>query len=144
YVFQFFNLLPTLSALENVMLPALLAGRGGDRVRAEAERQLSAVGLGRRLGHRPDQLSGGEMQRVAVARALVLDPPLVLADEPTGNLDTRTGDEVLSLLWGARSERRTVVLVTHDPRIADKADRVLAIRDGQIESDGAPEARAAS
>ncbi len=135
YVFQFFNLLPTLSALENVMLPALLSGRASPEVRAAALAHLDAVGLGKRAAHRPDQLSGGEMQRVAVARALVLDPPLLLADEPTGNLDTRTGDGVLELLVGARSARRTVVLVTHDPRIAARADRVLTLKDGVVDAD---------
>ncbi len=134
FVFQFFNLLPTLSALENVMLPSLLAGRSAKDVRARAEAQLAAVGLSKRAGHRPDQLSGGEMQRVAVARALAFEPPLVLADEPTGNLDTKTGEGVLELLIGAAGAR-TVILVTHDARIAERADRVLTIRDGLLESD---------
>src|SRR5579862_7522120 len=101
FVFQFFNLLPTLTALENVMLPSLLAGKKPKEVREQAEAELAAVGLGKRRGHRPDQLSGGEMQRVAIARALVGQPPLVLADEPTGNLDTRTGEGILALLTGA-------------------------------------------
>jgi putative ABC transport system ATP-binding protein len=141
FVFQFFNLLPTLSALENVMLPALLAGRATKEVREQALAGLDAVGLGKRHAHRPDQLSGGEMQRVAIARALVGQPPLVLADEPTGNLDTKTGEGVLELLIGARgggSVSRAVVLVTHDPRIAERADRVLTIRDGVVESDTRP------
>jgi putative ABC transport system ATP-binding protein len=103
-------------------------------VKERAARQLDAVGLGKRKGHRPDQLSGGEMQRVAVARALVFEPPLVLADEPTGNLDTKTGEEVLELLLGAAGSR-TVVLVTHDQRIAERADRILLIRDGVVEKD---------
>jgi putative ABC transport system ATP-binding protein len=137
FVFQFFNLLPTLSALENVMLPSLLAGRAKKEVRARALAHLAAVGLAKRQGHRPDQLSGGEMQRVAIARALVGDPPLVLADEPTGNLDTKTGEGVLDLLIGAAGTR-SVVLVTHDPRIAERADRILTIRDGVVESDAAP------
>jgi putative ABC transport system ATP-binding protein len=134
FVFQFFNLLPTLTALENVMLPSLLAGRKAKEVRATADAALASVGLAKRRGHRPDQLSGGEMQRVAIARALVGDPPLVLADEPTGNLDTRTGEGILQLLAGAAGAR-TVVLVTHDPRIAERADRILSIRDGLVESD---------
>ena len=138
FVFQFFNLLPTLTALENVMLPSLLAGKKPRDVRAKAETQLAAVGLAKRAAHRPDQLSGGEMQRVAIARALVSDPPLVLADEPTGNLDTKTGEGVLELLVGAKSERRTVVLVTHDPKVAARADRVISIRDGAVESDARP------
>jgi putative ABC transport system ATP-binding protein len=134
FVFQFFNLLPTLSALENVMLPSLLAGMTAKDVRERAEAQLAAVGLAKRRGHRPDQLSGGEMQRVAIARALVGEPPLVLADEPTGNLDTKTGAGVLELLTGAAGAR-TVVLVTHDPSIAERADRILTICDGVVESD---------
>ena len=141
FVFQFFNLLPTLSALENVMLPSLLAGKRSKDVRARGQAQLEAVGLGKRMGHRPDQLSGGEMQRVAIARALVSDPPLILADEPTGNLDTRTGEEVLELLIGAKSARRTVVIVTHDPKVAARADRIVAIRDGKIERDERKAAR---
>jgi putative ABC transport system ATP-binding protein len=138
FIFQFFNLLPTLTALENVMLPSLLAGARARDVEQKAAAQLDLVGLHKRMRHRPDQLSGGEMQRVAIARALVTDPPLILADEPTGNLDTRTGEEVLRLILGAASSRRTVILVTHDPRIADRADRVLKIRDGLVESDGPP------
>ena len=138
FVFQFFNLLPTLTALENVMLPSLLAGKGNAEVRARAEEHLDKVGLAKRRGHKPDQLSGGEMQRVAIARALVSDPPLLLADEPTGNLDTKTGEGVLELLLGATSARRTVILVTHDSRIAARADRVLSIKDGLVESDGPP------
>src|SRR5207248_6982748 len=112
-------LVPTLTALENVMLPALLGGREGERtLKKKAENVLDRVGLGARATHLPRALSGGEMQRVAIARALLLDPPLVLADEPTGNLDSRTGDDVLELLVGARSGERTVVLVTHDERVA--------------------------
>ncbi len=139
FVFQFFNLLPTLTALENVMLPSLLAGQATPEVRARALAKLDDVGLSKRRGHKPDQLSGGEMQRVAIARALVSDPPLLLADEPTGNLDTKTGEGVLELLIGATSARRTVILVTHDARIAARADRVLSIRDGLVESDGPPQ-----
>ena len=140
FVFQFFNLVPTLTALENVMLPGLLgsAGKHADsrgRLVDRARAMLDAVGLGARQTHLPRALSGGEMQRVAIARALLLDPPLVLADEPTGNLDSRTGDDVLELLVGARSAARTVVLVTHDPRVAARADRVLTIRDGRVERD---------
>ena len=138
FVFQFFNLMPTMTALENVMLPRLLAGARPSSLRSRAEAQLAAVGLGLRMAHKPDQLSGGEMQRVAIARALVSDPPLVLADEPTGNLDTKAGEEVLALLLGATTATRTVVIVTHDPRIAARCTRVVAIRDGAIESDGAP------
>jgi len=135
FVFQFFNLLPTMTALENVLLPAKLAGRKDAATVEQARQILGRVGLSQRLEHRPDQLSGGEMQRVAVARALMMDPPLVLADEPTGNLDTHTGQEVLKILTSAVDGRRTVILVTHDPRIADLADRVLTIRDGAVVSD---------
>jgi putative ABC transport system ATP-binding protein len=140
FVFQFFNLLPTLSAIENAMLPARLAGRPRRETEARAKELLERVGLGSRLHHLPDQLSGGEMQRVAVARALLMDPPVVLADEPTGNLDTKSGEVVLELLRGAVDDRRTVVLVTHDPRIAARADRVLKIVDGRVVSDGPAQA----
>jgi len=131
FVFQFFNLMPTLTALENVMLPALLAGKSD--VRERANKLLKDVGLEARARHRPDQLSGGEMQRVAVARALVLDPPLLLADEPTGNLDSKNGDHVLELIVGSATEHRTVVVVTHDRRIAERAKRVITVRDGKLE-----------
>ena len=140
FVFQFFNLLPTLSAIENAMLPARLAGRPRRETETRAKELLERVGLGARLDHLPDQLSGGEMQRVAVARALLMDPPVVLADEPTGNLDTKSGEVVLELLRGAVDDRRTVVLVTHDPRIAARADRVLKIVDGRVVSDGPAQA----
>lgn len=135
FVFQFFNLLPTLTALENVLLPAKLAGKGGRALEERARDLLSRVGLGSRMSHRPDQLSGGEMQRVAISRALIMDPPVLLADEPTGNLDSRTGREVMGLLRGAVDQRRTVILVTHDPRMARVADRVLTIADGELASD---------
>jgi putative ABC transport system ATP-binding protein len=135
FVFQFFNLVPTLSALENAMMPALLAGEKGRDVESRARKALEQAGLGHRVRHRPDELSGGEMQRVAIARALVGDPPLLLADEPTGNLDSRTGEEILGLLTGSTSARRTVVLVTHDPLVAERADRVLTIRDGRVDRD---------
>jgi len=135
FVFQFFNLLPTLTAVENVMLPAKLAGTGGKDLRQRAEELLTRVGLGARMRHRPDQLSGGEMQRVAISRALIMDPPVLLADEPTGNLDSKTGREVMALLRGAVDQRRTVILVTHDSRMARVADRVLTIADGELASD---------
>jgi len=125
-VFQFFNLLPTLSAEENVALPLLLDG-----IRAAAA--LERVGLAHRGRHRPDQLSGGEMQRAAVARALVIEPRLILADEPTGNLDTATGEQVLSLIRAANAERGcTVVLVTHDPRAAAYGTRTVTLKDGVV------------
>ncbi|HEY6878121.1 MAG TPA: ABC transporter ATP-binding protein [Polyangiales bacterium] len=132
FVFQFFNLLPTLNATENVLLPAKLAGQSNKQLEQRAEELLTRVGLGHRLRHRPDQLSGGEMQRVAISRALIMDPPVLLADEPTGNLDSRTGREVMDLLRGAVDSKRTVILVTHDPRMALIADQVLTIRDGTL------------
>lgn len=135
FVFQFFNLLPTLTAVENVMLPAKLSGRTSKQLEARAQELLTRVGLGSRMHHRPDQLSGGEMQRVAISRALIMDPPVLLADEPTGNLDSKTGREVMALLRGAVDQKRTVILVTHDPRMARVADRVLTIADGELASD---------
>jgi putative ABC transport system ATP-binding protein len=135
FVFQFFNLLPTLTALENVLLPAKLAGRSGKDLDARAAELLTRVGLGGRIDHRPDQLSGGEMQRVAISRSLIMDPPVLLADEPTGNLDSKTGREVMTLLRGAVDQKRTVILVTHDPRMARIADRVLTIADGELAGD---------
>jgi putative ABC transport system ATP-binding protein len=132
FVFQFFNLLPTLTALENIALPARLAGRPAAKTKSRAEDLLSRVGLGTRGGHRPDQLSGGEMQRVAIARALMMDPPLLLADEPTGNLDSTTGVSILELLRGAVESHRTVILVTHDPSVAEQGSRTLTMGDGKV------------
>ena len=140
FIFQFFNLLPTLTALENVALP-LPARRPADarRSRPRALELLGQMGLGARAEHRPDQLSGGEMQRVAIARALVADPLLILADEPTGNLDSKTGDAVLELLAQlARDRGHTILMVTHDSRAASFGDRLIRLRDGVVESDGAP------
>ncbi len=137
FVFQFFNLLPTLSAWENVAVPRLLDGVPLHRERDHAVELLERVGLGARVDHRPAELSGGEMQRVALARALVNDPVLVLADEPTGNLDSRTGAEVLDLLGAlARDEGRTIAMVTHDAEAAAIGDRVIAIEDGEVVDDG--------
>jgi putative ABC transport system ATP-binding protein len=135
FVFQFFNLLPTLTAVENVCLPANLAGKRRKDTGQRAEALLDKVGLTARRGHKPDQLSGGEMQRVAIARALIMEPLLVLADEPTGNLDSKTGHEVLELLKGMVAARRTVVLVTHDPSIAEQGERVLTMADGKLVTD---------
>ena len=142
FIFQFFNLLPTLTAIENVGLPLLLDGKPMREVAPKATELLKMIGLGHRLDHRPDQLSGGEMQRVAIARALVTDPLLILADEPTGNLDTKTGTNVLELLAQmARERNHTILMVTHDPRAASFGHRLVTLRDGLIESDGAPAPR---
>ena len=138
FVFQFFNLLPTLTAEENVALPLLLDGRSWREVRSRVDAVLEQVGLGRRRGHRPDELSGGEMQRVAIARALVIDPVLILADEPTGNLDSRTGEQVLSLVREANRGGATVVLVTHDARAASYGSRMVTMQDGGIVGDTSP------
>jgi putative ABC transport system ATP-binding protein len=136
FVFQGFHLLPRTTALENVELPLLYRGLGKRERRAAAVGALEAVGLGDRLHHTPNQLSGGQQQRVAIARALVTNPPLILADEPTGNLDTRTSYEVLALLQELQRTRGiTIVLVTHEPEIAACADRVITVRDGRILSD---------
>ena len=133
FVFQFFNLLPTLSAEENVALPLLLDGVRARDARPRALAALEQVGLTHRRRHRPDELSGGEMQRAAVARALVIEPRLILADEPTGNLDTTTGEQILSLIRRANAERGcTVVLVTHDPRAATYGTRLITLNDGVV------------
>ena len=133
FVFQFFNLLPTLTVEENVLLPLELVGQGGAAARAQVQRLLAAVGLADRAGAFPDRLSGGEQQRVAVARALAHQPGLVLADEPTGALDGQTGQTVLELLLSlARDGRRSVLLVTHSREVARAADRVLVLDSGRL------------
>ncbi|QIS21795.1 ABC transporter ATP-binding protein [Nocardia terpenica] len=134
FVFQFFNLLPTLSAWENVAVPKLLDGTGLRRAKPRALELLDRVGLGDRADHRPAELSGGQMQRVAVARALIMDPPLILADEPTGNLDSKTGAAILHLLGDITSSGNSVVMVTHDMTAAHYCDRVITLRDGRIGS----------
>jgi putative ABC transport system ATP-binding protein len=136
-VFQFFNLLPTLTAEENVALPLVLDGLRRREAAPRAVAALERVGLSHRRRHRPDALSGGEMQRVAIARALVVDPLIVLADEPTGNLDSRTGEQVLALLRAANTAGATVVLVTHDARAAASGSRRIMIEDGRIVEDTA-------
>ncbi len=134
FVFQSYQLIPTLTALENVLLPFELNARGDGRARARA--LLESVGLAGRLNHYPVQLSGGEQQRVALARAFVLEPPIVLADEPTGNLDSSNGQHVLELLTTRQREAgTTLVMVTHDPQIAERADRRIVLRDGMIVTD---------
>ncbi|HEX5618841.1 MAG TPA: ABC transporter ATP-binding protein [Solirubrobacteraceae bacterium] len=132
FVFQFFNLLGSLNAAENVMLPALIAGRTDDAIRDRAIELLHLVGLGDRASHTPAELSGGQQQRVSIARALLLKPELILADEPTGNLDTKSGREVLRLLRKLTERGHTVVMVTHDPSAAAVADRVVFLRDGRV------------
>ncbi len=133
FVFQFFNLIPVLKAAENGALPLVLDGVKPAEAHARAQEWLRRVGLQGRLEHRPDQLSGGQQQRVAIARALVAEPSIILADEPTGNLDSRAGDEIANLLrqiseqWG-----RTILIVTHDPRIAAYADRIVFLKDGRV------------
>ena len=132
FIFQFFNLLPTLSGAENVALPLLIDGQRIEDYEQRVDDLLALVGLADRKYHRPDQLSGGEQQRVAIARAFVNDPKIVLADEPTGNLDSKSGANVLELLRRTCKEMdATVVMVTHDPRAASYADRVVFLRDGQ-------------
>jgi ABC-type lipoprotein export system ATPase subunit len=135
FIFQSFHLLPTLSALENVLVPARLARAPRRESQVHAAALLERVGLSGRLSHRPSQLSGGERQRVAIARALVLGPEVVLADEPTGNLDHEIGGAVLRLLLDlAHEERRTVLIVTHDPEVAQACDRTVRLRDGRLEA----------
>jgi putative ABC transport system ATP-binding protein len=141
FIFQFFNLIPLLNATENAALPILLDGVPAAQAKAKAQEWLRKVGLGDRMNSRPDQLSGGQQQRVAISRALVAEPKLVLADEPTGNLDTRMADEIAMLLRQVASEwGRAVVMVTHDSHIASYADRIIFLRDGQIVDELRPEA----
>ena len=133
FVFQFYNLIPVLSAVENAALPVTLDGMKLSDARQKAAEWLTRFGMADRLQNRPDQLSGGQQQRVAVARALISEPELILADEPTGNLDTRSGDEIAGLLRDVSQKYgRTIVMVTHDPRIAAYADRIVFLRDGQV------------
>ena len=133
FVFQFYNLIPVLTATENTSLPLLLDGTSKGKANTIAAEWLEKVGLGDRLSHRPDQLSGGQQQRVAIARALVANPELILADEPTGNLDSRASDEVAGLLKQIAEEWQcAIVMVTHDPRIAAYADRIIFLKDGKI------------
>lgn len=134
FVFQFFNLLPTLSAEENILLPVLIDGKNPDAYQTRVDKLVEMIGLGDRRKHKPDQLSGGEQQRVAIARALVTNPTILLADEPTGNLDTKTGKIIMSLLRQSCDDLgQTIIVVTHDPRAAAFADRVVFLRDGKQE-----------
>jgi len=132
FVFQAFNLLPKLTVLQNVELPLIYAGRPAAERHRRARAALEAVGLGDRLHHRPGQLSGGQTQRAAIARALVNEPKIILADEPTGNLDTQNGRQILNLFHDLHRQGRTIAIVTHDPAIAAVADRRIEIRDGRI------------
>ncbi|HWI60950.1 MAG TPA: ABC transporter ATP-binding protein [Symbiobacteriaceae bacterium] len=138
FIFQFFNLLPTLTALENVALPLLLARVKTSTAEAKARQLLNVVGLASRAGHKPDEMSGGQMQRVAIARALAGDPPLLFADEPTGNLDSHSGEEILLLLKEMQAVRgQTIVMVTHDAKAAAYGDRLITMRDGKVTDDQA-------
>ncbi|MEO6326988.1 MAG: ABC transporter ATP-binding protein [Thermoanaerobaculia bacterium] len=143
YVFQAYHLMPTLSAAQNVALPLHLAGRPRAAIDARVAETLAEVGLSERATHLPDELSGGERQRVAIARALVTDAPLLLADEPTGNLDSERGEEILALLRAIHRRRgTTIVMVTHDPAAAATCERLIRLRDGRLEDDRPVAARA--
>jgi putative ABC transport system ATP-binding protein len=134
FVFQSFNLLPRMSALDNVVMPAQYHQGNDTAVKERARQILESLGLGHRVGHKPTMLSGGEKQRVAIARALINKPSIILADEPTGNLDSKSGKEVLKILVGlAREEGKTVLIVTHDPRVAAECDGTINLLDGEIE-----------
>lgn len=132
FIFQSFNLIHQLTVLENVELPLIYSGTPREQRAAKARQVLESVGLGHRLDHHPNELSGGENQRVATARALVVDPDIILADEPTGNLDTKTGQQIMELIAGLHRQGVTVVLVTHDVWVANWADRIIQMKDGEI------------
>jgi putative ABC transport system ATP-binding protein len=135
FIFQQFNLLPRLTAIENVELPMIYAGMGSQERREQALKMLGLLGMAERGHHKPSELSGGQQQRVAIARALALSPSLILADEPTGALDSKTGEEVLELIMKLNAQGNTIVLITHDQHIAEHANRVISLRDGKVISD---------
>jgi putative ABC transport system ATP-binding protein len=135
FIFQSFNLLPRITAMENVALPLIYAGVGKNERNIRAEKALVSVGLGERMHHLPNELSGGQRQRVAIARALVNEPTIMMADEPTGALDTKSGNEVMEIFQNLNSSGRTIILVTHEPEIAEYAHRVIHVRDGLIVRD---------
>lgn len=135
FIFQTFNLLPRLTALENVALPLIYGGIKKETRDEKAREALALVGLEDRMGHKPNELSGGQRQRVAIARAIVTDPAIILADEPTGNLDTKTSIEIMAILEKIHRRGNTIVLVTHEPDISEHAHRVIRLRDGKVESD---------
>lgn len=132
FVFQQFNLLPRTSALKQVALPLMYAGYGRSQRNERAKEALEKVGLGDRIGHRPDELSGGQQQRVAIARAIATHPSIILADEPTGALDTHTGEEILDLFAEFNKQGMTIIMVTHDPEVAERAERIIWLRDGLV------------
>lgn len=136
FVFQTFNLLPRATALQNVELPLVYAGASAQERKRRAEESLTRVGLDQRMLHKPNELSGGQRQRVAIARALVTNPSIILADEPTGNLDSKTGQEIMALFGQLWQQGNTVILVTHEEDIARHAHRIIRLRDGLVESDG--------
>lgn len=135
FVFQNFNLLPRMSALQNVALPLVYGNVAKSDRLTRAAAALALVGLGNRLDHKPNELSGGQRQRVAIARALINDPTIIMADEPTGNLDSKSGEEIMDIFNELNTQGRTVILVTHEPEIADHAKRIILVRDGQIVCD---------
>ncbi len=135
FIFQFFNLLPILTAVENVSLPLLLDGAPFSEIKPKAVKLLEQVGLGERTEHRPEQLSGGEMQRVAISRALISNPAVLLADEPTGNLDSHTSEEIFMLLKSLHDHGQTIVMVTHDSKAAAHGSRIITLKDGMVAKD---------
>ena len=139
FVFQNFNLLPHITAFENVEMPMIFGGVGQKERKKKVTESLERVGLGDRMEHKPTELSGGQMQRVAIARALAMDPDIILADEPTGNLDTSSGSDIMNVFSELWAQGRTLVIITHDPALARRAGRVVHVQDGLILSDAAPE-----